>query len=299
MKTTFNQTTRFTFSLMVFLCLFSVLSIAQNEKMVVEGAIVIDNNDDANPVPGTIRWTGTDFEGYDGTAWLSLTCCNASTPDSTVVTDQDGNDIPVAFIGTQCWMTENLRVTTYNDGTPIPFISNGQAWQANNANNPIPPAYCWPLDDPTLAVPHGALYNWYAVDAASNGGKNICPAGWHIPTDADVATLLQFLDPNAFPTQSQIAGGLLKATGTTATGGLWAAPNTGATDAYGFNGVPSIRRGGGNFVSGLPEFELIFWTTDTVIPTTAHAVNMEHDSAMAAVGNYSSIFGLSCRCVKD
>ena len=48
--------------------LFAVLfTSAQNEKLEVEGAIVIENNDAINPVAGTIRWTGTDFEGFDGT----------------------------------------------------------------------------------------------------------------------------------------------------------------------------------------------------------------------------------------
>jgi len=265
--------------------------------MIVEGAIVLDNNDDPNPVPGTIRWSGTDFEGFDGTSWLSLTCCNIAPP--TTVTDQDGNIIPVANIGTQCWMTENLRVTNYNDGTAIPFAS-GAAWAANNALPTPTDAYCWPLDNQALAVPHGALYNYYVVDPTTNGGKNVCPVGWHIPTEADIATLLQFLDANALQNSSQVAGGMLKDTGDTTAGtGDWASPNTGATNSSGFTGTPSIRRGGGNFVGSSTDLELKFWISGSTSPTTGKTIRLEYDTTVASTVGYSKIFGNSCRCLKD
>jgi len=292
MKTTFIRYFRSAFGLIVFLTFFSLVSLSQNEKMVVEGAIVIDNNEDPNPVPGTIRWTGTDFEGYDGTAWLSLTCCNAVTPDSTVVTDQEGNDIPIAFIGTQCWMTENLRVTTYNDGTPIPFAADGAAWSAGSSQGPL---CSWPLDNPSLAIPHGAIYNYNATDPAMNGGKNICPVGWHIPTSADIATLMLFLDPGGFATQSSIAGGMMKETGTV----NWASPNTGATNSSGFSAVPSIRRSGNSWIPSTTDEMLIFWIDGNNFSTVAQAIDIFHDSALAATANYSMSFGNSCRCVKD
>jgi hypothetical protein len=41
------------------------------EKLDVNGAIRIGNTATSNA--GTIRWTGSDFQGYNGTAWVSLT----------------------------------------------------------------------------------------------------------------------------------------------------------------------------------------------------------------------------------
>jgi hypothetical protein len=41
------------------------------EKLDVDGAINIGTT--SGTFPGTIRWSGADFEGYDGSAWLSLT----------------------------------------------------------------------------------------------------------------------------------------------------------------------------------------------------------------------------------
>ena len=39
----------------------------QQSEVIVEGVIVVgDNDNNQSPLPGTIRWTGTDFEGFDG-----------------------------------------------------------------------------------------------------------------------------------------------------------------------------------------------------------------------------------------
>lgn len=47
------------------------------EKLEVNGGIKLGNTSNANA--GTIRWTGTDFEGYNGSQWVSLTLASSST----------------------------------------------------------------------------------------------------------------------------------------------------------------------------------------------------------------------------
>ena len=42
------------------------------QKLDVAGKIKVGDSA-ATPTAGTIRWTGSDFEGYDGTQWVSLT----------------------------------------------------------------------------------------------------------------------------------------------------------------------------------------------------------------------------------
>lgn len=49
----------------------TVGAISSNSKLIINNAIQIGNTSDA--VAGTIRWTGADFEGYNGTQWKSLT----------------------------------------------------------------------------------------------------------------------------------------------------------------------------------------------------------------------------------
>ena len=43
------------------------------ERIDIDGAIKIGRTSNISPNPGTIRWSGVDFEGYDGTAWQSFT----------------------------------------------------------------------------------------------------------------------------------------------------------------------------------------------------------------------------------
>ena len=94
------------------------------------------------------------------------------------------NEYHTVIIGNQTWMVENLKVTEYNDGTAIPLVeSNSDWWNRTTA------AYSWnENDEAKYKDSYGALYNWYAV----NTGK-LCPAGWHVPTDAEWTELIRYL----------------------------------------------------------------------------------------------------------
>jgi len=110
------------------------------------------------------------------------------------VKDIDGNEYKTVTIGTQIWMVENLKTTRYPDGTAIPNVTDASEWAALTT-----PSYCWYNNDSvTYADMYGALYNWYAIDTASNGNKNICPGGWHIPTDNDWTILANYLGNNGY-----------------------------------------------------------------------------------------------------
>lgn len=68
-------------------------SFAQNEKLEVEGAVIISNSNPPNPTAGTIRWTGQDFEGFNGTDWESLTDCSSNpTPTGNWSVAEADND---------------------------------------------------------------------------------------------------------------------------------------------------------------------------------------------------------------
>jgi len=151
------------------------------------------------------------------------------------VKDVDNNRYETVAIGTQEWMAANLRVAHYNDGTPIPLVTDGQTWQ--DSYNAGDPAYTWydygNYGTPDYGAPeYGALYNWYAIDTLSNGNKNVCPLGWHVPSDNDWTILTDYLGG------LDVAGAKIKETGL----GHWNSPNTGATNESGFLGLPGGYR---------------------------------------------------------
>jgi uncharacterized protein (TIGR02145 family) len=142
------------------------------------------------------------------------------------ITDVEGNVYHTVTIGTQTWTVENLKTTKYNNGDTIPR-GTAETWPDLTT-----PAYCWYNDSATVyKETYGALYNWYTVDAASNGGKNICPTGWHVPEDDEWATLTTYLGGE------DVAGGKLKETGTT----HWI-DNIEATNEFGFTALPGGTR---------------------------------------------------------
>lgn len=109
-------------------------------------------------------------------------------PQQVSIVDGDGNTYTSVIIGTQEWLVENLKTTRYNDGvTSIGTDFSGSA-----------PAYAWYNNDISNKPVYGALYNWYAVDAASTGGKNICPVGWHVPTDTEWTVLENYMIENGY-----------------------------------------------------------------------------------------------------
>ncbi|MDF1699153.1 MAG: fibrobacter succinogenes major paralogous domain-containing protein, partial [Saprospiraceae bacterium] len=133
------------------------------------------------------------------------------------------------------WMAENLKTTRYNDGTAISLVTNNTDW--STASNNGDDAYCWYDNDASNLITYGALYNWYAIDTLSNGNKNVCPVGWHLPTDVEWDILRDYLDPGASG-NNNIAGGKMKEAGLA----HWNSPNTGGTNESGFAALPGGTR---------------------------------------------------------
>lgn len=105
------------------------------------------------------------------------------------VKDADGNIYNTVTIGTQTWMTENLKTTKYNDGAEITLVTDSAGWAVLTT-----PAYCWyNNDENNNKNTFGALYNWYAVET-----NKLCPAGWHVPANEDWTTLEDYLTNNGY-----------------------------------------------------------------------------------------------------
>ncbi|MDP1621051.1 MAG: FISUMP domain-containing protein [Bacteroidales bacterium] len=206
-----------------------------------------------------------------------------SNLQAQTVTDIDGNVYPTVNIGTQVWMAENLKTTRFNDGTNIPMEMDSTAW-----NHLSYPAYCWYSNASVYKDIFGALYNWLAV-----GAGKLAPTGWHVATDAEWTILTNLLGG------AGSAGGKLKTVGTIEVGtSYWYTPNTGATNASGFSGLPGGARefdGSYNYL-----FSYGFWWTATNDNSGfAYYRNLSYNYADVQRGLLNYQDGLSVRCVKD
>jgi uncharacterized protein (TIGR02145 family) len=160
------------------------------------------------------------------------------------VTDADGNKYSAVEIGTQVWMGENLRTTSYRTGSAIPLVTDGTAWF-----NLTTPGYCWYNNDANNKNIYGGIYNWYAVNTG-----NLCTSGWHAPSNAEWDVLETYLGGDL------IAGGMLKEAGTA----HWISPNTSADNSTGFTALPGGERASGDWFA--IAYDGAFWSaTETTM----------------------------------
>jgi len=195
------------------------------------------------------------------------------------VIDIDGNVYNIVTIGTQTWMTENLRTTRFRNGNNIPHVTDNSAWSSLST-----PAYCWNNNDSSAyAHIYGALYNWYAVSAG-----NLCPEGWHVPTDGQWTTLTNYLGGE------NVAGGKMKEAGTE----HWNSPNTGATNESGFTALPGGARSTDGSYGAHGEFAF-FWSATQSFGAMAYYRLLRFNQSNADRFEYNKRYGLSVRCLKD
>jgi uncharacterized protein (TIGR02145 family) len=214
-----------------------------------------------------------------GTGYGNEKSFSTSSDKQTIpVIDLDGNIYDTITIGTQTWMKENLKTTLYKNGTVIPLVTDKLAWYYLTT-----PAYCWYNNDEFNKYTYGALYNWYAVNTG-----NLCPTGWHVPSDDEWATLITYLGG------SSAAVGKLKETGLV----HWQSPNTGATNKTGFKALPGGCRDydGAFYFFGYYGF---WWSSTEFVTGGAWSRQMGYDGTGGyRHGNYEQD-GFSVRCLKD
>jgi uncharacterized protein (TIGR02145 family) len=188
-------------------------------------------------------------------------------------------------------MAENLRTTTYRNGDPIPNVQDTSQWK-----NLTTGAWAHYRNDSQYENPYGKLYNGYAVADP----RNVCPTGWHVPTDAEWNTLIGYLDSsfvsNATGSQSSIAGGKMKSIGTQ----YWQSPNTGATNEIGFSGAPGGWRGDNN---GSTRFYSVgingYWWSSTQSNIFAWGRSLNYSNGNVDRLSNLKTNGFSVRCLKD
>jgi uncharacterized protein (TIGR02145 family) len=212
---------------------------------------------------------------------------NIHNPNKTygTLTDQEGNVYKTIVIGNQEWMAENLKTSIYRNGDAIANITVNGQWSAFTTTG----AWSYFNNDIQYDCPYGKLYNWYAVADA----RNLCPSGWHVPTDAEWTTLTSFLGGESN------AGGKMKSVGTIEAGtGLWHEPNQDATNESGFSGIPAGTRHplGSFFNFSGNDYK---WSSTEYDTAYAWFSNLNYNSRSAFRNYYNKRGGFTVRCLRD
>lgn len=223
-----------------------------------------------------------------------------STTDANMVKDIDGNVYHTVTIGTQVWMAENLKVTRYRNGDKIGTTSPTTLDISGEVN----PKYQWAYDgDESKVATYGRLYTWYAI----NDNRNLCPAGWHLPSLEEWTTLGNYLIANGYnydgiPEGNKYAKSLASKSGWNISSIEGAIGNSDYPEKQNISGFAAFPGGmrtynsfdgisfGGNWWSVTPKssspvvsiLELFF---------NENNVKMQHYALMG--------YGLSVRCLRD
>jgi len=193
--------------------------------------------------------------------------------DGMLTDSRDGQTYKTVTIGTQTWMAENLNYAV------------DSSWCYNNSADSCAKygrLYQWAA---AMALP--AAYNEAAWGGSDVNHQGVCPAGWHIPTDAEWTILTNAVGGE------DVAGMALRSTSGWNEGGN-------GTDVYGFSALPAGSRYSGNFDD--VGSDGIFWGTMEIGADDAHGrIFTYNEYEGMGYGGLSSFKGeaFSVRCLKN
>ena len=214
------------------------------------------------------------------------------TTSGTFIDSRDGNEYNWVQIGDQVWMAENLAY--------LPSVNMVADGSENAAGSYY---YVYGYDGTNVAeakatdnyATYGVLYNWTAAmngEASSttnpSGIQGVCPAGWHLPSDAEWTVLTDYLGGTS------VAGGKLKETGTT----HWASPNTGATNETGFTALPGGDRYSDGTFNNIGNFGDWWSATENYAAYAWYRV-VDYNGSNVDRSDHNKEVGFSVRCLRD
>jgi len=224
---------------------------------------------------------------------LSFTTMENFFMEGEPVVDGDGNTYRTVVYEKEgmTWMAENLRTTSFQNGDAIPFLSDMEAWDNDSIG-----AYCYWENDPYFIEDYGNFYNYFVV----KDPRELCPAGFHVPSSAEWAELRDHITD--FSSSQTSTSSQLKDAGDV----FWSPSNINSgNDFSGF----SARGAGIRPASVFGDFQLLqtatyFWTTSEFdagfggLGVFAFSIGTSDDPVIIGSGNIENI-GHSIRCLKD
>lgn len=245
---------------------------------------------------------GYGVAGMSGNAVNNTIVQNYAT-DCGTLTDYDNNEYQTVMIGTQCWMRENLHVTHYADGT---VVAAGEQTSSTTAY------YYNPGTSASETETFGLLYNLQAARRGSHdnytnnnpsGMQGICPAGWHLPSNAEFEQMAAFLThnpENLCQNETANVGKTLSAAQqwNTSTTSCAVGNNLANNNLSLFSALPAGYYDGA-FQSLYAECR--FWTASRNGTTNSQCVyrGLSYNNATLQYNNMTQEKGCSVRCVKN
>ncbi|MCF8278231.1 MAG: fibrobacter succinogenes major paralogous domain-containing protein [Flavobacteriales bacterium] len=205
---------------------------------------------------------------YSSLGLCETSCGNFTTAPGDGVTDVNGDHYPsIVFGNGQEWMGVNFGTGNFANGDLIPSVSSDTEWAS--------------LNEGAYSFNNSAVYyNWFAVEDP----RNLCPTGWHVPSQAEFNELLTYLG-------SQNTAALMRTWGVQ------------GNNASGFNALPTGKRLANGSYTGFNTSA--YWWTSTQAEEEFGLGNAWNFNMLEA---YSVVYsdpmadknqGLSVRCVKD
>jgi len=218
--------------------------------------------------------------GEEATFTTTSAAPSTFTCGTSTVSDGYGNTYNTVQIGEQCWTKENMRSTTYSDGTAV--ATSGLYNPGNDAGN---------------VADYGYLYNWNAAMKGSpmEGAQGICPTGWHVPTQTEWSTLINGRYADELAEEQDWGYDLDQGEE-----GAPCLPRTGKLNFTGFTALPA-----GTYYSSASSFgsRASFWTSTEPSSNGNFAYRCELDKYNKAVSlaydGCDKGHGYSVRCIRD
>ena len=222
---------------------------------------------------------------FDGTylqnAPLTFTASAELNRYSSFIDSRDGHEYKAVQIGTQVWMAENLAY----EGAGQQIISDS-AW-INNHNYD---GWCYyDNDKATFGSTYGVLYQWEVA-------KDVCPTGWHLPSNAEWAELVNYL-----LTIGDKNGKSLAATSGWTTSSIvgTVGNDQSSNNSTGFSAFPGgLRNGYGGDFNNVGNY-VEWWVSTEYSAADAYSRILSHDDTDLAPTSGNKGNGVSVRCLRD
>ena len=226
-------------------------------------------------------------------------------PGTPTLTDIDGNVYNTVWLGAQCWMRENLRTTRFPNGDTITDATD--IYEMIDATEPY--LYAAYSSADSVAI-YGYEYNWPAVmhqetssDANPSGIQGICPTGWHVPSDAEWAQLINYVgcipEFQCDGSSSNIAKSLAATTGWNSyinSCSCCVGNHTNMNNTTGFSALPILNS---ETTGPYNTNYAFFWTTTAYNENIVWAYGVASNSTTILKWPRDLTYGFSVRCVRD